>query len=155
VSARTVGRMKKELPPQLVKKELPNQLDAKLLGWMNNLPPKCLNPLGNSGEPFWVKTTKSNISASQGQRMCRKHGKSLFCDFSKIQVRHGETECLDELVYLNCPYGKNIVLPYVYASLRNNENYQHKEYLIKTPYGMIANSEKNGGALLVWYEKTS
>ncbi len=35
-----VGRMKKELPPQLVKKELPNQLDAKLLGWMNNLPPK-------------------------------------------------------------------------------------------------------------------
>ena len=115
---------------------------------------EVLESFRNSGEPFWVKTIKSNISASQGQQMYRKH-KKHYRDFPKIQVRHGETECLDELFYLNCPYGKNIVLPYVYASLRNNENYQHKEYLIKTPYGMIANSEKNGGALLVWYEKTS
>ncbi len=113
---------------------------------------EVIESLRESGEPFWVKSSKSEISASRGQQMYRKH-KKHYRDFPKIQVSHGETESLDDLFYLHCPYGDNIVMPYSYTTLCRW--YQHKEYRIKTPFGMIADKEKNGGALLVWYEKTS
>jgi hypothetical protein len=119
--------------------------------------PEVLESLRKSGEPFWVKTSKSDISASRGQRMYRKKGKIYYRDFPKIQVRHGETVSLDDLCYLDCEYGDNKLMPYSYNTLRSSgkDIYRHKGYLIKTPYGMVSNSEKNGGALLVWYEKTS
>lgn len=87
--------------------------------------------------------------------MHRKYYRKHYRDFPVIQVRHGETESLDDLFYLNCPYGENIVVPYAIGSFYRNKKFKHKEYRIKTPFGMIADKERNGGALLVWYEKTS
>ena len=68
-------------------------------------------------------------------------------------MRHGETESLDDLFYLNCPYGENIVMPYASVHFIGTRNSNTRDTV--SALGMIADKERNGGALLVWYEKTS
>lgn len=62
VSARTVGRMKKELSPQLVKKRAAKSVGRKAFRVDEQSVTEVIESLMNSGEPFWVKTTKNNIS---------------------------------------------------------------------------------------------
>jgi len=114
---------------------------------------KTLAILAKSGEPFWLRVKKGDIAANKGDAMHRTFQGKLKCNFPTIQVCHGQYESVDNLHYLQCPFGNNILVDLVIRGLYVEYSLKGKGYNVKVPYGMTTASTKNGNALLAWFEK--
>jgi len=114
---------------------------------------KTLAILAKSGEPFWLRVKKGDIAANKGDAMHRTFQGKLKCNFPTIQVCHGQYESVDNLHYLQCPFGNNILVDLVIRGLYVEHSLNGKGYSVKVPYGMTTASTKNGNAVLAWFEK--
>jgi hypothetical protein len=114
---------------------------------------KTLDILAKSGEPFWVRVKKDDIRVNKGDAMHRTYQGKTKCNFPKIQVCHGQYESVDNLHYLKCPFGNNIVVDLALKRLWGAYSNKGKGYIVKVPFGMSTASTKNGNALLAWFEK--
>ncbi len=110
-----------------------------------------LSLLAESGEPFWIRAKRGDITANEGDLMCRSYEGKTHHKFTTIQVRHGEYVSVDELRYLDCPFVNNEVVDLSYSTM--HVDHPIKGYSLKVPYGMVSKSNENGNALLMWYEK--
>ena len=107
--------------------------------------------LAETGAPFWAKAVKGDITAEFDQLMLRTNMGRTSQNFPKIQVSHGQFKEVDKLPYKNCPHVKNVVVDYTYKTLAIT--IKVKGYGFRVAYGMFGMSEKNGNAILCWYEK--
>jgi hypothetical protein len=107
--------------------------------------------LAETGAPFWAKALKGDITAEVGQRVFRAWKGKMSQNFPRIQESHGQFKEVDNLCYKKCPHVKNVVVDYTYKTL--SLTIKIKGYRVRVAYGMFGLSEKNGNAILCWYEK--
>jgi len=112
-----------------------------------------LESLAKSGEPFWIKVKKGDITAKRGKQLFRSYRKKAVGDFPSVQVRHGTIVALKSLSYEKIPFGNNELVNTTYGYIHNNKSVQKlKSYCLKVPYGMLSHSD-NGNVVLVWFSK--
>jgi hypothetical protein len=107
--------------------------------------------LAETGAPFWAKAKRGDITAEVGQRVFRTWKGNASQDFPRIQLSHGQFKEVDKLCYKKFPDVKNVVVDYACNTLTSS--IKIKGYRFKVAYGMLSMSEKNGNAILCWYEK--
>eukprot|EP00985_Skeletonema_marinoi_P027139 scaffold21796_cov125-Skeletonema_marinoi.AAC.1 len=118
---------------------------------------QILESLVQSGEPFWIKVKKGDITAVRGQQLfrnSRSSRKNKLGHFPTIQAQHGTFEALEKLFYGEIPYGTNKVLDTItFHTVHNHKSKQKlKSYRLNVPYGMLSYSG-NGNVVLAWFSK--
>jgi hypothetical protein len=115
---------------------------------------QILESLVQSGEPFWIKVKKGDITAVRGQKLFRSYNKKVVGDFPSVQVCHGTIVALRSCKYEKIPHGRNKVLDTItYSSVLTYTSRQKlKRCTLKVPYGMLSHSD-NGNVVLAWFSK--
>mmetsp|Transcript_12570 Transcript_12570/g.25042 ORF Transcript_12570/g.25042 Transcript_12570/m.25042 type:complete len:920 (+) Transcript_12570:103-2862(+) len=117
---------------------------------------QILESLVQSGEPFWIRAKKGEITAKKGQPLFRIFRKKALGHFPTIQECHGKSEALTELLYGEIPFGNNEVLDTIILSYVHNYNSKQKltRCHLRVPFGMLSHSAGNGNVVLAWFQKS-
>eukprot|EP00985_Skeletonema_marinoi_P029997 scaffold29971_cov73-Skeletonema_marinoi.AAC.1 len=117
---------------------------------------QILESLVQSGEPFWIKVKKGDITAVRGQTLFRSYHKKVVGDFPSVQVCHGTIVALRSCKYEEIPCGTNKVLNTTYGSVHTYKKSKQKlkSYSLNVPYGMLSYSG-NGNVVLAWFSKNT
>jgi len=117
---------------------------------------QTLERLAKSGEPFWIRAKKGEITAKKGQPLFRIFRKKALGHFPTIQECHGKSEALTELLYGEIPFGNNEVLDTIILSYVHNYNSKQKltRCHLRVPFGMLSHSAGNGNVVLAWFQKS-
>jgi len=113
---------------------------------------QTLERLAKSGEPFWIRVKKGEITAKKGQPLFRIFRKKALGHFPTIQECHGKSEALTELLYEKIPFGNNEVVKYAYRAIHDHKGGSYKGYSLNVPFGMLSHSD-NGNVVLAWFSK--